>query len=248
MTNDFSILIADDNEINLWLLREQLEYWTTNITSAKDGREAWQLLQERRYDFIFLDVNMPFLSGFDVAANLRGTENYNRQTPAVAVTAHAQNQQQERAIAAGFNECLVKPVRLYQLEQLLVRWRQHEPVNAEYYAGQLLRKAQHNRQLSQVLMGKLFEQLPGLILDIERALDNRLLQQAWDLNHKLHGTFCFYDFADCLAVVENLQKALVQADAELAQQRFNTMKIKLIRLLDNQDQVLKCLGDDDPIL
>jgi two-component system sensor histidine kinase BarA len=248
MTNDFSILIADDNEINLWLLREQLEHWTTNITSAKDGREAWQLLQQRPYDFIFLDVNMPFLSGFDVAENLRGTENYNRQTPAVAVTAHAQNQQQERAIAAGFNECLVKPIRLYQLEQLLARWRQLETVHAEYYAGQILRKAQDNRQLSRTLMGKLFAQLPSLIFDIEQALGNGQLQQAWEANHKLHGTFCFYDFADCLAVVESLQKVLDQADAELAQRHFSHLKIKMNWLLDNQDQVLRCLAEDDLML
>ncbi|AMK76122.1 MULTISPECIES: response regulator [Methylomonas] len=245
MTNDFSILIADDNEINLWLLREQLEHWTMNITLAKDGREAWQLLQQQRYDVIFLDVNMPFLSGFDVAENLRGTENYNRQTPTIAVTAHAQNQQKERAIEAGFNECLVKPIRLYQLEQLLARWRQHDAVDAKYYAGQILRKAQHNRQLSQSLMVKLFAQLPGLIVDIEQALDSRLPQQAWEFNHKLHGTICFYDFADCLAVVESLQTALEQADVELARWHFSALKIKLNWLLDNQDQVLRCLAEDD---
>ncbi|MBD9358008.1 response regulator [Methylomonas albis] len=245
MTNDFSILIADDNEINLWLLREQLEHWTMDIALANNGREAWQQLQQRRYDLIFLDVNMPFLSGFDVAEKLRGTENCNRQTPAIAVTAHAQNQQRERAIEAGFNECLVKPLRLFHLEQLLARWRQHGAVNAEYYAGQILTKAQHDRPLSQSLMSKLFAQLPSLMSDIEQALDCGLLQQAWEINHKLHGTFCFYDFADCLAVVQSLQTALEQADEDKARQRFSALKLILNWLLDNQEQVLQCLVKDD---
>ncbi|OQW71197.1 MAG: hypothetical protein BVN35_17015 [Proteobacteria bacterium ST_bin11] len=248
MTNEFSILIADDNEINLWLLREQLERWTMRITSAKDGREAWQLLQERRYDFIFLDVNMPFLSGFDVAEKLRGSENYNRQTPAVAVTAHAQNQQQERAIAAGFNECLVKPIRLSHLEQLLARWRQQEAVNPEYYAAQILGKAQDNKQLSRIMMINLFAQLPSLIFTIEQALSNGLLKDAWEINHKLHGTFCLYDFADCLIAVQSLQYALEQADAELVQRQFSNLKTKLTCLLDNQAQVLSCLDEESKVL
>lgn len=238
MTNDFSILIADDNDINLWLLREQLEHWTMDIALAKDGREAWQLLRQRRYALIFLDVNMPFLSGFDVVQKLRATEGPSRDTPAIAVTAHAQNQQVQRAIEAGFNECLVKPVRLYQLEQLLARWRHNHALNADYYAGQILRKAQDNRQLSRSLLVKLFAELPNCLYEIEQALQNSQFQPAWELVHKLHGTFCFYDFADCLALVESLQKALEQRDEELAHRQFGALKIKLHWLLENQHQVL----------
>jgi CheY-like chemotaxis protein len=241
MNNDFSILIADDNEINLWLLREQLEHWTMDIALAKDGRDAWRLLQQRCYSIIFLDVNMPFLSGFDVAEKLRATENCNRLTPAIAVTAHAQNQQRERAIEAGFNECLVKPIGLQQLAQLLARWQRHIAVDADYYAGQIMRKAQDNKQLSQSLLVKLFAELPAFLLDLNQALQNSRMQEAWDLNHKLYGTFCFYDFADCLELVESLQKALEQADAEQAWRGFEALKINLQWLLDNQNLILQRL-------
>lgn len=244
MTHDVSILIADDNDINLWLLREQLEHWTMDIALAKDGRDAWQQLQLRRYSIIFLDVNMPHLSGFDVTHNLRNTENLNRETPTIAVTAHAQNQQRERAIEAGFNECLVKPIRLQQLEQLLKRWQATHPDPA-YYAQQILHKAQHNKSLSHTLMTKLFAQLPSLMRDIEQALNSRQLNLAWDLNHKLHGTLCFYNFADCLAVVESLQNALAQADAVQAYCEFNALKIKLNWLLAHKDNVLERLVPAD---
>lgn len=243
MTNDFSILIADDNEINLWLLREQLEHWTTNVTSAKDGREAWQLLQQRAYSLIFLDVNMPFLSGFDVVEKLRATDGFNQQTPAIAVTAHAQNQQRQLAIEAGFNECLVKPLRLSDLEQALRPWRQNS--HADYYAGQILHKTGDNRQLSQTLLSKLFAELPLLQAEIEQSLQNGMFQQAWELVHKLHGTLCFYDFADCLMLVENLQNMLVQRDAQQARQQFNALKIKLNWLLDHQQQILQRLLADE---
>jgi two-component system sensor histidine kinase BarA len=67
------------------------------------------------------------------------------------------------------------------------------------------------------------------------------MQEAWDLNHKLYGTFCFYDFADCLELVESLQKALEQADAEQAWRGFEALKINLQWLLDNQNLILQRL-------
>ncbi|WKJ89845.1 response regulator [Methylomonas montana] len=239
MTNDFAILIADDNEINLWLLREQLEHWAMDITLAQDGREAWQLLQQYSYALVFLDVNMPFLNGFEVVEKLRTTDGLNRQTPVIAVTAHAQSQQRQQAVDAGFNEYLVKPIRLNQLQQIVTRWRQGDDNNANYYAVQILRKTQDNSQLSQTLLSKLFAELPTHMLDIERSLQNMAIQQAWELVHKLHGTFCFYDFADCLGVVESLEQALLHNEEAQANQQFSLLKVKLDWLLDNQGVILR---------
>lgn len=239
MTNDFAILIADDNEINLWLLREQLEHWATDITMAQDGREAWCLLQQHRYALVFLDVNMPFLNGFEVVEKLRTTEGLNRQTPVIAVTAHAQSQQRQQSVDAGFNDYLVKPIRLNQLQQIVTRWRQADDNNANYYAAQILRKTQDNSQLSQTLLSKLFAELPTHMLDIERSLQNMAIQQAWELVHKLHGTFCFYDFADCLGVVESLEQALLHNEDVQASQQFSLLKAKLDWMLENQGAILR---------
>ena len=243
MTPDFSILIADDNEMNLWLLHEQLEQWTTNITQAKDGREAWRFLERQPYSVIFLDVNMPFMSGFDVVAKMRTTDGPNRMAPAIAVTAHAQNQQRERAIASGFNQCLVKPIRLHDLEQVLTLWQQTMASDADYYATRVLRKTNDNLHLSHTLLSKLFAELPILQADIEHALENDAFQIAWDIVHKLHGTFCFHDFADCLGLVENLQNVLEEGDAVQAWQQFNLLKIKLNWLNEHQDNILARFAD-----
>lgn len=244
MTNDFAILIADDNEINLWLLREQLEHWSTDITLAPDGREAWQFLQQRRYDLAFLDVNMPFLNGFEVVEKLRTTESPNRQTPVIAITAHAQSQQRQQSVGVGFNDYLVKPIRLNQLQQIVSRWWQEGDKSANYYAVQILRKTQDNNQLSQTLLSRLFAELPTHMLDIEQYLQNMAIQQAWEVVHKLHGTFCFYDFADCLALVENLEQALLSNNEGQANLQFNLLKAKLDWLLENQSAILQSVMSD----
>ncbi len=245
MTNEFSILIADDSEINLWLLREQLECWATEISLAKDGREAWELLQQQSYALVFLDMNMPYFGGMDLIEKLRASHGCNSQTPAIAVTAHTQEQQRELALAAGFNDYLVKPIRLQHLEQVVTRWRLTSDDNAAYYAEQVLRKTQGNSALSQTLLRKLFAELPDHLAEIEHSVSNNALQQAWDLVHKLQGTLCFYDFANCLAAVDSLEKSLTQNDPEQAHRHFKRLKVKLNWLLDNQTAVLQSLLADD---
>lgn len=245
MTASLEFLVADDNEINLWVLREQLSCWTEDIALANDGREAWRLLQQTSYTLVFLDLNMPFLNGFDLVEKLRAGDGPNFLTPVIAVTAHAQEQQRLEALDAGFDDYLVKPIRLAQLQGLVRRWLPNVDGDVDYYAGRLLHKTRDDRSLSRSLLSKLFTELPMHLLDIEQALQNMAIQQAWEVVHKLHGVFCFYDFADCLVVVERLEQALLLNDAAQADQQFSALKIKLTWLLNNQDAVLQRLSLGD---
>lgn len=238
----YEILIADDNETNLWLLREQLSQWTEGVVLASDGREAWNLLDQHRFGLVFLDMNMPFLSGLDLIGRLRANAGPNCRTPVVAVTAHAQESQRIQALAAGFNDYLVKPIRLARLQEIVARWRVEPAGGAEYYAQQLLRKTQENRQLSQSLAGKLFAELPAHLAEIEGFLGDSATRQAWEVVHKLHGTFCFFDFGDCLAVTESLEQALLTNQLEQAGRHFEALKQKSAWLLRHQAAVLHSLA------
>ena len=117
---ELSILIADDNEMNRWLLAEQLSVWSNDVALACDGLEAWNLLQDRQYSMVFLDVNMPGLNGFELVKKAR-TESPNRLTPIIAVTAHVQTHQRYLLIEDGFNECLIKPIVLADLQHVISR-------------------------------------------------------------------------------------------------------------------------------
>jgi CheY-like chemotaxis protein len=239
MTKGFSILIADDNEINRWLLREQLEHWTDDVAEAANGQEAWQFLQSSAYSLVFLDINMPFLNGFELIEKLRNCEGPNQTAPVIAVTADRQSLQRQQVIAAGFDEHLVKPLRLQHLQQVMAVWRNGYDEAVDYYAEQLLKKTQNNQQLTEQLLNKLFMELPGHLFDIDQQLQENQLKQAWSIVHKLQGTFCFFDFADFLILVESLEKALLNEDVALAYQRFNALKAKFEWLQDNKVAVLE---------
>lgn len=237
---DFSVLIADDNELNRWLLCEQLQHWTMDITAAKDGHEAWQLLQSRSYSLIFLDLNMPFLSGLELIEKLRACNGANRSTPSIAVTAHAGSRQQQTIIAAGFNDILVKPILLQNVKQVIEQWRPLSNKTPAYYATQIIQKTEFNRELSQQMLNKLFDDVPENLREIDQAIQASDYQQARQIAHKLHGTFCFYGFADFLPIADRLEQCLLNNDA-MARTHFQAIKERFDTLLNDKAAILACV-------
>ncbi|QPK63344.1 response regulator [Methylomonas sp. LL1] len=233
-----SILVADDNEMNRWLLAEQLQQWSTDVVSASDGREAWELLRNNRYSLVFLDVNMPFMNGFELVKKARA-ESVNHLTPIIAVTAHIQIHQRHLLVADGFNECLIKPIVLADLLRVIERWCATENgENGGYYANAILEKTEHNRSLGRVFLQKLLQDTPAQLADLQRALQMQQCQQAWTIAHKLHGTFCFYGFADFRALAEKLEQCLRETDLSMAMQQFDLLNAKFAELRHNESKLL----------
>jgi two-component system, cell cycle response regulator DivK len=105
------ILIADDNVDNILLLRRILKRSGEDLEfiEAQSGREALELAIRRKPDLILLDMKMPNMDGYETAAALRLSEGIS-SVPVIAVTAQAMLGDKERAIQAGCNEYLTKPV------------------------------------------------------------------------------------------------------------------------------------------
>jgi PAS domain S-box-containing protein len=111
-------LVVDDLEENRTVLAEILSGIGCDVTTAASGEEALRMAQASQFDIAFIDILMPGLSGMETAARLRGGS-----TKLVAVTASAFAHEQERWLAAGFDDLILKPVlcqRVYlSLGQLL---------------------------------------------------------------------------------------------------------------------------------
>jgi signal transduction histidine kinase/CheY-like chemotaxis protein len=115
---DFSarrILIADDVDINREILAALLEPTGIQIDEAENGQEAFEMFRDApdRYDLIFMDIQMPELDGYEAAQRIRalGTPE-SAAIPIIAMTANVFREDIERALAAGMNDHLGKPVAL----------------------------------------------------------------------------------------------------------------------------------------
>lgn len=111
-----TILLGDDNLPSRELMREILEASGHVVLEAVNGREALDLIRQNQPELVFLDLQMPVLDGFGAIRELRGDVRFHR-LPVVAVTASAMLGDRERAIAAGFDSYIAKPINLGEVRE-----------------------------------------------------------------------------------------------------------------------------------
>lgn len=112
-----SILVAEDNAINRFVLREILLRDGHNVTEAHDGWQAVEQARERAFDLILMDISMPRMSGISATREIRAGTGPNRGTPVIALTAHTTDP--TRFLKSGMTGVLIKPVSRTQLEKML---------------------------------------------------------------------------------------------------------------------------------
>ncbi len=104
-----TVLVIEDNEQNLYLVRFLLENRGFNVKEARDGREGIRLASEIRPDLILLDIQLPALDGYGVAMELRRDPAL-QTTPIIAVTSYAMVGDREKALEAGATGYIEKPI------------------------------------------------------------------------------------------------------------------------------------------
>lgn len=104
-----NILIIEDNEQNLYLETFILEKHGHVVTAATDGAQGIRLAKETRPELILLDIQLPVMDGYAVAAELRRNPAL-AHTPIVAVTSYAMAGDRETILAAGCNGYIEKPI------------------------------------------------------------------------------------------------------------------------------------------
>ena len=118
------VLLAEDNEVNVYVFEGMLQGTGTLIETAPNGPAALEKVLARRYDLIFMDVQMPGMDGLTVTRRLREFERArgSRRTPVVALTANAFASDVQASTAAGCDAHLNKPYDRRQLLDTLCRW------------------------------------------------------------------------------------------------------------------------------
>jgi two-component system, sensor histidine kinase and response regulator len=105
------VLVAEDNALNITLLKALLERRGYSVEFAHDGRRAVELAIEGGFDLVLLDLHLPELDGFEVARRIREHEaGTDRHLPIIALTARSSGRDRERCLAAGMDEFLAKPI------------------------------------------------------------------------------------------------------------------------------------------
>jgi len=244
MNNSASIFIADDNEINRFLLQSQLEEKYNNLTFAADGKIALNYLQQYKYDLILLDIHMPFYSGLELIKIIKEDDSINQSTPVIAITAQLYNDEQKILIDDKFDECLIKPILLEQLDELFALWLPKSVAATAYpvltetdYATSLLQRTSGNKALATTIFNKLFIELPEQSLLIEQALKANKLILAKDITHKLHGSVSFCGFSDIQVLANDLESSFLKHEQYLITTKFDLLKEKITYFILQKESI-----------
>lgn len=113
--NNKNILVVDDNRTNRMVLESILLNDGFNVTLVNDGDEALEMLEEKSFDAMLIDVNMPRLNGIEATKLWRHMEGGNAHLPIIGVTADATEETLEKCLEAGMDERITKPVEAKKL-------------------------------------------------------------------------------------------------------------------------------------
>ncbi len=120
------ILLVEDNEANIMMIKDYLEYYGYQVFVAHDGGEVLSKAEEISPNLILMDIQLPHVDGYEATRRLREDPRF-ASIPIIALTAFAMSGDRERSLKAGMDEYLSKPVRLKELTQVIEKILDHSP-------------------------------------------------------------------------------------------------------------------------
>ena len=115
------LLLVEDNEINQQVAKELLEQAGVTLDIAGNGVQAIAVLEERTYDAVLMDVQMPVMDGYEATRRIRGDGRF-KELPIIGMTANAMSGDREQGLLAGMNDYVTKPINPGQVFATLAKW------------------------------------------------------------------------------------------------------------------------------
>lgn len=195
------VLLVEDHEINQAVALELLHSVGIIADTANNGAEAIEAVNQKHYDLVLMDLQMPVMDGLQATAIIRQNPAF-KQLPIIAMTAHAMQGDKERCIATGMNDHIAKPIEPDYFIRVLSQW---------------LQAATPPETDSRVSQSSLAEdEIEGIdiVWGIERVGGNRQLY--FDLLANFYRKHA-YD-------TQHIQTALTQGDADKARRLVHTLR------------------------
>ena len=120
---DFSsmkILLVEDNQINLKIIREFLTFKGAKVSSCDNGKKAVAKCLKESFDVVLMDIQMPVLNGYDATIQIR-KNGYKK--PIIALTANAFKEDIDDTIKSGMDDYLIKPITMHSLYEKINKYK-----------------------------------------------------------------------------------------------------------------------------
>ena len=148
---DARLLIVDDTPMNLQVLKGLLKGNQMNISTAESGEECIAIFEKEDFDMVFLDQRMPNLSGSETLQILKNKYPVKaKNTPIICLTANVLAGGRQQMIDSGFTDYLTKPVTLFEMEKMLLKYLPKDKINKAISEGKELSNPDDEAVLSKI--------------------------------------------------------------------------------------------------
>lgn len=116
------VLVAEDNDLNSFMLIHMLKAWNCEVNVVKNGLLALEATEKEKYDLILMDTHMPIMSGFEAIKQIRGADNEQlRSMPIITISASVLEHEQKAAFEVGADEVIGKPFNPIELYNKILK-------------------------------------------------------------------------------------------------------------------------------
>ncbi|MGK0139971.1 MAG: CheY-like chemotaxis protein/HPt (histidine-containing phosphotransfer) domain-containing protein, partial [Algoriphagus sp.] len=190
------ILLVEDNSLNTLYATKLLKRWDIEVTHAKDGLEAVEMIHKHYFDLILMDIQMPNLNGYEATIQIRNTININKVIPIIALTASASPDDQVKAIDVGMNDVLTKPFTPTEMQVVLVKYlnsADSQKINTKmnektevYFNEERLNKIYgSDNDFKKMVFDTFLEEIPSQIAEIRNFVKNKNWTELAKVAHKM---------------------------------------------------------------
>jgi PAS domain S-box-containing protein len=239
------VLLVEDNQINRKLVKVILEKRGHSVAAANNGEEALVKMGAGQFDVVLMDVQMPVMDGIAATEAIRNLEkDTSRNTPIVAMTAHAMKGDRERFLAAGMNGYISKPIEKEELLETVEKLAQENVDGVlvgtalpgmqnvpAMHRDEALGRLGGDEQLLLDLGEVFIETLPEYLAAIDKALESRDARSLELASHTLKGALTSFSALPSVDAAMRLELAGRDGDFDRAEQVRLVLSAELDRLM-----------------
>ena len=237
-----SVLIVDDNPINLALAVELAHLWGHHPFEASNATQAMQLFRIKNFDLILLDIQMPEIDGVKLMQMMR-EEKPDLQAPIAAITANILESEKKRLLKLGFDAYFSKPIEEHKLKLLLDKAEVEETeITGETSVQDIAlsvdtdltyKLSASNQKLVDQIFSMLVQEIPSYRKKLKLAIEQSSQDDFEKVMHKLHGVTCYAGLPKLKQLLDQYERAKNTAVHEIPDiaQRIRTELKEIDRIL-----------------
>ena len=198
----YSILLVEDNDINRLYASSILKMWGCHFETAENGVVALEKIRNHSFDAILMDVQMPVMDGLETAKAIRQGDPKKRNVLIIALTANATQQDYQKCLDAGMNDCIIKPFTQQDLFNSLNKHLGRKQVpkkengngikerkpNTLVDLSYLRKMSNNNQDFINEIIDTFLESMPGSINEITQNAASGNWEQVAKIVHKIKPT------------------------------------------------------------